>query len=225
MNYIQQAFQGKNEWYHWVITSVLVFFGWQVVGVIPLLVVAMRYSSDMNEFSKAAQDGFMNIGIESTFFLFLLIFMFAVGLLFLIFGLTYIHKRSVQSLVTSRAKIDWKRFWFGFITWGILVTVVIGIGILISPEQYTYNFKAGPFFGLLLVSFLFLPLQTSFEELLFRGYFMQGIGILVNNRWVPLLITSVCFGLLHGANPEVEKLGSISMVFYIGTGFFMGLPL
>jgi hypothetical protein len=68
MNYIQQAFQGKNEWYHWVITSVLVFFGWQVVGVIPLLVVAMRYSSDMNEFSKAAQDGFMNIGIESTFF-------------------------------------------------------------------------------------------------------------------------------------------------------------
>jgi hypothetical protein len=76
---------------------------------------------------------------------------------------------------------------------------------------------------LLLVSFLFLPLQTSFEELLFRGYFMQGIGVLVNNRWLPLLITSVCFGLLHGANPEVEKLGSISMVFYIGTGFFYGI--
>lgn len=223
MNYIQQAFQGKNEWYHWVITSILVFFGWQVVGVIPLLVVAMNHSSDMNEFSRAAQDGFMNLGIESTLFLFLLIFMFAIGLLFLIFGLTYIHKRSVQTLVTSRAKIDWNRFWFGFITWGILATVVIGIGILISPEQYIYNFKAGPFFGLLLVSFLFLPLQTSFEELLFRGYFMQGIGVLVNNRWLPLLITSVCFGLLHGANPEVEKLGSISMVFYIGTGFFYGI--
>jgi len=52
---------------------------------------------------------------------------------------------------------------------------------------------------------------------------MQGIGILVKNRWFPLIFTSVCFGLLHGANPEVEKLGSISMVFYIGTGLFYGI--
>jgi membrane protease YdiL (CAAX protease family) len=52
---------------------------------------------------------------------------------------------------------------------------------------------------------------------------MQGLGVLVKNKWVPLLITSVCFGLLHGANPEVQKLGSILMVFYIGTGFFYGI--
>jgi membrane protease YdiL (CAAX protease family) len=66
-------------------------------------------------------------------------------------------------------------------------------------------------------------LQTSLEELLFRGYFMQGIGVLAKNRWLPLLITSVVFGLLHGANPEVQKLGNITMVFYIGTGFFFGI--
>ena len=36
-------------------------------------------------------------------------------------------------------------------------------------------------------------------------------------------MTSVIFGLLHGMNPEVEKLGYITMVFYIGTGFFFGI--
>jgi len=223
MNYIQQAFKGEYKWYNWVITSIAVFFGWQILGVIPLMVVAAMHTSTMDEFSKAAQDSFMNLDIQSSLFLFLMIFMFAVGLLFLIIGVSYIHKRTVKSLVTSRNKIDWKRFWFGFITWGIIATVVTGIGILISPESITYNFKAQPFFILVFVSFLFLPLQTSFEELLFRGYFMQGLGILAKNRWVPLLITSVCFGLLHGANPEVEKLGYISMVFYIGTGFFYGI--
>jgi membrane protease YdiL (CAAX protease family) len=92
-----------------------------------------------------------------------------------------------------------------------------------SPENYIWNFKPIPFFTLLAVSFLFLPFQTTFEELLFRGYLMQGIGTVVKNRWFPLIFTSVCFGLLHGANPEVEKLGAISMVFYIGTGFFYGI--
>ncbi|MEZ4841555.1 MAG: CPBP family intramembrane glutamic endopeptidase [Flavobacteriaceae bacterium] len=43
------------------------------------------------------------------------------------------------------------------------------------------------------------------------------------NRWLPLLLTSIVFGLLHGANPEVEKLGWGIMVFYIGTGLFFGI--
>ena len=292
MNYIQQAYKGKNKWYHWVITIVLVIFGWQFLGAIPLLVTAVMHSADMTEFTKAGEDSFMSLGINSNLFLFLMIFMFAIGLLFLIIGVKYIHKRTVTSLITSRNTIDWKRFWFGFITWGILAVVIIGVGILISPENYTYNFKATPFFILLAISLLLLPLQTSFEELLFRGYFMQGLGTattnkrfpivfiyllltiitmlvlskvkgysffdmgivfvaftlvfffifglksassffsstfnnnllkLFNSKLTPLILTSVCFGLLHGANPEVEKLGYISMVFYIGTGLFYGI--
>jgi membrane protease YdiL (CAAX protease family) len=31
------------------------------------------------------------------------------------------------------------------------------------------------------------------------------------------------FGLLHIANPEVEKLGYGILVYYIGTGFFLGI--
>lgn len=223
MNYIQQAYKGKNKWYHWVITIVLVFFGWQFLGAVPLLVTAIMHSADMTEFTNAAADSFMSLGINSNLFLFLMIFMFAIGLLFLIIGVKYLHKRTITSLVTSRNTIDWKRFWFGFITWGVLATVIISVGILISPENYIYNFKATPFFILLAISLLFLPLQTSFEELLFRGYFMQGLGILAKNRWLPLILTSVCFGLLHSANPEIEKLGYIAMVFYIGTGFFYGI--
>ena len=52
---------------------------------------------------------------------------------------------------------------------------------------------------------------------------MQGLGIWVKNKWFPLIFTSVVFGLLHGANPEIEKLGYIALVFYIGTGFFFGI--
>ena len=223
MNYIQQAYKGNNQWYHWIFTLILVFFGWQIIGVFPLTGVAISYSSDMNEFANAAQNNFMTLEIDKNLFLFLIIISFIFGLLTLIIGVKYIHRRTFKSLVTSRNLIDWKRFWFAFFTWGIIAIILTIVGIFMSPENYIWNFKPIPFFTLLAVSFLFLPFQTTFEELLFRGYLMQGIGTVVKNRWFPLIFTSVCFGLLHGANPEVEKLGAISMVFYIGTGFFYGI--
>ncbi len=223
MNYIQQAFKGNNEWYHWIFTIILVFIGWQILGVIPLVMTAFASTENITEFANAAANNFMTLGINKNLFLFLMLFMFAVGLVFLLIGIKYIHKRTITSLVTSRKKIDWKRFFFGFLSWGILVVVLSVIGIYLAPENYTYNFNAKPFFILVAISIVFIPLQTSLEELLFRGYFMQGLGVLAKNKWVPLLITSVCFGLLHGANPEVQKLGSILMVFYIGTGFFYGI--
>ena len=223
MNYIQQAYKGKNEWYHWVLTIVLVFFGWQILGVIPLVMAAAAKSENVAQFSEFAKDNFMTAGIDKNFFLFLMIFTFFVGLLFLCIGIKYVHKRSITSLVTSRDKIDWKRFFYGFFVWGILAIVMSYVGVLLAPENFIWNFNATPFFILVAISFLFLPFQTSLEELLFRGYFMQGIGVLAKNRWVPLIITSVVFGLLHGANPEVAKLGQITMVFYIGTGLFYGI--
>ena len=223
MNYIQQAFKGNNEWYHWIFTIILVFIGWQILGVLPLVMTAFAFTENMTEFANAAANNFMTLGINKNLFLFLMLFMFAVGLVFLLIGIKYIHKRTITSLVTSRKKIDWKRFLFGFLSWGILVLVLSVIGIYLAPENYTFNFNAKPFFILVGISIVFIPLQTSLEELLFRGYFMQGLGTLAKNKWVPLVITSVCFGLLHGANPEVQKLGSILMVFYIGTGFFYGI--
>ncbi len=223
MNFIQQAYKGKNDWVYYLGGIMLVIFGWQFLGILPLLVTAIMYSEDISEFSRAAGDSFMTLGINKNLFLFMMILMFAIGLIFLFIAIKFIHKRAVKTLITSRESIDWSRFWFGFITWGILGAVMIFIGILFEPESYTWNFKPVPFFTLVFISFLFLPLQTSFEELFFRGYFMQGLGTWFKNRWVPLIVTSVAFGLLHGANPEVEKLGYISMVFYIGTGFFFGI--
>ena len=223
MNYIQQGFKGKSDWYIWLITILLVFFGWQIIGAIPLIMVAYSHSEDLNEFVTAGNDNFMTLGIDKNLFLFLMLFTFVVGFIALVISIKFVHKRTLTSLVTSRKKIDWKRFWFGFITWSSSIIILTTLGIYFAPEDYTYNFKPVPFFILVTISLLFLPLQTSLEELLFRGYFMQGIGIIAKNRWVPLIITSVSFGLLHGANPEIAKLGSIILIVYVGTGFFYGI--
>ncbi|MCB0442592.1 MAG: CPBP family intramembrane metalloprotease [Flavobacterium sp.] len=141
----------------------------------------------------------------------------------LLLWVKFIHGQSIRSLTTSRKKVDWKRIFFSFSVWGLFTIVTTLIFYFLSPESFVINFNPIKFFSFLIIALLLIPLQTSFEEYFFRAYLMQGIGVLTKSRLIPLLITSVTFGLMHIANPEVGKLGMIIMVYYIGTGFFLGI--
>jgi hypothetical protein len=147
----------------------------------------------------------------------------AFGLVVVLGWTKLVHPQSIRSLTTSRKKVDWGRVFFGFGIWALIITGLTLADRLISPEDYVWNFQWEAFWKLDLVAILLIPLQTSFEEYLFRGHMMQGLGIISGNRWIPLLVTSVIFGLMHLGNPEVGKLGLGVMVFYIGTGFFLGI--
>jgi len=214
MNFIQQAYKGKNDWWRYVITIAIVMSPF-ILNFVMYLVVPELFEQlykDMENFQG-----------NKNLFLLENLFPFVVLLVFLFLFVKFLHQRSVTSLVTSRSKIDWKRVFYAFGLWFFISIVFLAIGIYMDSDSLIWNFKPIPFLFLVLISLVFLPLQTSLEELLFRGYLMQGLGVLVKNRWVPLLITSVLFGLLHSLNPEVEKLGYGIMVFYIGTGLLFGI--
>ena len=148
----------------------------------------------------------------------------AIGL-FVVLGWTkLVHPQSITSLTTSRKKIDWGRIFTSFFIWGTITTVFTLVSVYyIAPEEYVNNFDTTKFLILLPIAIILVPLQTSFEEYLFRGYMMQGLGIWAKNKWLPLLVTSVLFGLMHIANPEIGKIGYVLLVYYIGTGFFLGI--
>jgi len=220
--YIKQAFNFIHNWWLYIaglaIIVVAVVLG-QIPYTIILIAKATEAGLDLQNLDLSQTMGL----IESNLNLFLMLLPFAAGFLGIFFVAKALHQQSVRSLTTSRSKIDWKRFWFAFLFWGIISSGLVLIDHYMSPENYVFNFKLVPFLILAGIAIVLVPLQTSFEEYLFRGYLMQGIGVLCKNKWVPLIITSVLFGILHIANPEIEKLGYILLVHYIGTGFFLGI--
>jgi hypothetical protein len=223
MNFIQQAFKGKNDWWRYLLAIIVIFTGWQIVGIIPITVTAKVHANDINEFYDAANNNFLGLGINANLYLFVMILMFLIGLLFIFMSVKLIHQRKVITVLTSRPAFDWKRFFFAIIVWSFLSLLFIIIDYFNHPQDFVLNFKLIPFLILVFISIVFLPFQTSFEEVLFRGYLMQGLGILVRNKWFPLVITSAAFGLLHSFNPEIDKLGYIIIWYYIGTGFLFGV--
>ena len=220
--YIKQAFNIKNDWWLYIagiaIIVIAVILG-QIPYTIILIAEAVEAGLDLKQLDMSQT---MKL-LDSNFNLFLMLLPFAAGLLGVFFVVKALHKQSIKSLTTSRSKIDWRRFWFAFLFWGIISSGLVLVDCYMSPENYVLNFKLVPFLILAAIAIVLVPLQTSFEEYLFRGYLMQGIGVLCKNKWVPLVVTSVLFGLLHITNPEIDKLGYILLVHYIGTGFFLGI--
>jgi len=223
MNFIQQAYLGKIEPWRFILTFFITIVGWQIVGIIPISITAIWHAKDYSTFLKAANDNFMGLGIDANLYLFVMVLMFAIGLAFLFIGITGIHKRSIRSVMTSRTSFDWNRFFWAAALWAILSISFMAVDYFNHPQDFVWNFKLVPFIILVLISVLFIPLQTSFEEVFFRGFFMQGIGLASRNRLTPLLLTSIIFGLLHSLNPEVEKMGMQLMIYYIGTGLLFGV--
>lgn len=220
--YIEQAYKGLNDTWRYALGFVVVFIGWQIIGGLPL-VTALLLKSDSLSVLAGGDLGVMAEILGSNTFLFFMLLSSVIGIVFL-FGYTkLVHKQRIRHLTTSRKKIDWKRILFAFGVWAFISTLFIGIGIYISPDDYEWNFKLGPFLILTIISVIMIPIQTSMEEYFMRGYMMQGLGILAKNRWFPLVITSTLFGVMHIANPEVAKLGYGILIFYIGTGFFLGI--
>lgn len=211
--FIEQAFKGKNDWWRVLIVTLLstgIFIA-NVIAFFTLPKEAIDKSMElMKEFSN-----------NTALLLNLLPFAFLLGLLFL---LVYaIHNRSVLSLTTSRSRVDFKRILLSFGLIVLLTGLGFGISYYADSSEIIWNFHPTKFITLLIISLLLFPFQIGLEEYLFRGYLMQQIGVAVRNKWFPLVITSVCFGLLHSANPEVAEMGFGVMVFYIGTGFLLGI--
>lgn len=217
--FIQQAFKYQHEFWRYIV-GVLIVIVAVIAGQIPLGVAIMLKGG--YEIVEMTENEMLQV-LDSNLSLFLLLLTFAVGLAALFVVVRILHSQPIKALTTTRKKVDWGRFFFGFGLIAIFSTVVTLGDYFTNPEDYIFNFQPTPFFIMLVIALVMIPLQTSFEEYLFRGYLMQGVGTLVKNRWFPLVLTSLIFGGLHFFNPEVTKLGNIIMIYYIGTGFLLGI--
>nr|WP_321224329.1 CPBP family intramembrane glutamic endopeptidase [uncultured Psychroserpens sp.] len=290
--FIAQVFKIEHDFYKYLLGSLVVFSA-AFIGQFPLLgAVVMKVLSEGGNIDGINEKTMYGV-LDSNVFLLLALLSFVVAFVGLFIAVKYIHKQKMTAVATSRPKLDWKRIWFSFFFWGIISSGLVLIDYFyLAPEGYVYNFEMQRFIILAIIAIILVPIQTSLEEYLFRGYLMQGfgaatvekhfpfaflislftiplfivlnikyslsylqnglmlvaiivIGIIVfqimnktnkfesngfnslrnvcQRNWTPLLITSAIFGLLHIANPEIGKLGYSLLVYYIGTGLFLGI--
>ena len=225
--YIEQAFKGYTDWWRYLLGVLFIFFIWQLGSLIHFFSVFFKIYQKGFSYEyvmhKVLDINVMMTTLESNLNFFLLLLGFAFGFGAIILVVKIFHQLDMKNLITTRPKIDWKRVGLSF---GIITVFISGSILLdykLSPENYEYNFELNRFLILALIGIVMVPIQTTFEELYFRGYLMQGLGSVFKSRAVALILTSVLFGALHFGNPEIGKLGNELLITYIGTGFLLGI--
>tara|TARA_B100001057_G_scaffold130276_1_gene129324 strand:- start:3025 stop:3927 length:903 start_codon:yes stop_codon:yes gene_type:complete len=211
-----KSFRLKGFWYYILGSFLIILFN--SFAQIPLLSFA---SWDSITPDSNPMDIFNDISKNLRFFLLLLTFVLTVpGILLVV---NKLHDLPIMSIISKRKKIDYNRILFAFTIAGTIISLSVLIGYYLSPENYELNFKLKEFLILTIIAILFVPIQTSVEEIVFRGYLMQGFGHWLNSRFMALFLTSTIFGFLHFFNPEINKLGNSFIILYIISSFTFGI--
>jgi membrane protease YdiL (CAAX protease family) len=92
---------------------------------------------------------------------------------------------------------------------------------LLWPETYSWNFDPRAFVPFAFLTLLLIPIQTSSEELFFRGYLVQAASLISRNSLFLAITSGVLFALPHMANPEVAANFVVVLLTYFVLGAFL----
>lgn len=118
---------------------------------------------------------------------------------------TRCHHRTFLSVITTKSKINFKKIIVGFSIFFIFISISSLLEYLIWPSTFRFSFDIKKFIIILPVGLILTPIQTTAEELFFRGYLLQWMGLKIKNKYVILLLSGLIFMVGHFANPEFDN--------------------
>lgn len=216
--YVEAAGWDKYRWWRYVLGLVVILFAGLVVNgiVAPRIAFLLDGQEGLAAFSRldyaalGPVGGFVAVMASFPFFL--------AGILI---AVTLVHQRHPRTLVTARERVSWRRVGHGFVAWFVPFCLIGGLGqYFFYPDTFSFNSDLTTFARFVPIALLFTAIQTTTEELFFRGYIVQGASLVWSNRIFLAIAAAVIFTLPHLFNPEVGTGGwlTVFVTYFLGPG-------
>ena len=141
--------------------------------------------------------------------------------LLLVYWIPRVERKSLESV--GFGKFKWRHLWMGLLVFFLATVALIVSGILLEanglepirslqPVLKTYSFFT--LFGLFLTG-------TILEEIFYRGYLIERLGLLLGRRWLAGIISWLAFTLVHlkffglGPTIDVSVLSAALVLLYL----------
>ena len=184
--FLQNSRKGKNTWWRYVLSFLSIIVAFVIINlVIRSFIGDLRARFSGNDL---AQDVIMYSLISFTF-------LFAL----LIFGIvsTKLHQRPFMTYINIEKTFNMKAFIVGFLIFGILIFISNLLTDYAKFELFLKDFKWKNFSLLFILSFISIAIQSFFEELVVRGYILQGLSLKIKKLIPLLVVNSLIFGIMH----------------------------
>uniref|UniRef100_A0A7C4KGF5 Alpha/beta fold hydrolase n=1 Tax=Anaerolinea thermolimosa TaxID=229919 RepID=A0A7C4KGF5_9CHLR len=194
--FFEAARTGNHRWWRVILTLVFVFASLTVATALLVTPLLMVYpSTDL--LNRAPLPLALTAALAP----------FGAAWLALGYALPVFHRRPFRSLLLPGGAFRWRLFFVSGGLWALLAAAVDGVQAMLGAGDYRWSFEARHFWPYLGAALVWMPVQTSAEELIFRGYLTQVFGARARRIGWPLLAPALIFALLHLPNPEVSALG------------------
>lgn len=215
MNTFVRPAEGNNSVWRYLLSLLVIvglfFFGSILIVFYMFLMSEFNPSLTINWDELALSDPLADIYLQH------IVYFIAIPGIWI--AVRFIMKRRFLSIITPNQSLNWKRIFFGFGTYVLLMFIAGLVDFLIHPDRFLLQeFHASRFFLLLAAAVFLVPIQTSAEEFLFRGFLLQFAGKLTANAVVLTAIIGGLFGVLHFGNPEMENGALWAGIGYITIG-------
>ncbi len=201
VTYVEAARWGKHRGWRYPLGLVIILFAWLVVGSGASVLVAFALGGQADPSVLGPVEYYLFVMASFLFFL--------VGVLI---AVSLVHRRHPRTLVTAWERIDWHRVGHGFVAWFVPFCLIGGLGqYLFYPDTFSFNSDLTTFALFVPIALVLTAIQTTTEELFFRGYIVQGASLIWSNRVFLAIVPAVIFTVPHLLNPEAIAGGWLTI--------------
>ncbi|MEY3430628.1 MAG: hypothetical protein RJB30_560 [Actinomycetota bacterium] len=131
----------------------------------------------------------------------------------------WILKRPLRSLFTRSDRSFLRQVRVGALAMVVLLLVTGLPDFIFNNSDYNFTFDAARFAPYLMIALILIPIQTTAEEVFFRGWIQQRIENGRRSIWTISIIGGALFALPHLGNSEVNGEFFFALVGYGASGF------
>lgn len=229
LKFIRGAASGKNDFWRYCVGVIAILGCWLASAVVAQLLSLNWWrfqgaAGPLPSVLESSTPGLFNSAMLGTYVL--------LNLSFLVLGLsvlavvTVLHQRSPLTLISPYRQFCYRRVGAGFGVWFAIAMGQTAIEYWLRPEAFVSDFSVQNWLLFLPLALILTPIQTSAEEIFFRGYLLQAMGLVIRQPTALALVASLPFATVHFANPEMGRDALwMGLAYFLLAIFLTGITL
>ncbi len=218
---IEEPNQRPKLW-RWILGTFIILVSWLILGAILTAVFAGLFGLDLLALAGTDKESLATIrSYEPWQAGSAVLVSFLPLLLVPILLHRYLLRLPLKELFTRSNRSFSREVLIGALVMSLLLLVTGLPDFIFNNSSYAWSFDAARFIPYLLVAFTLIPIQTTAEEVFYRGWIQQRLENGKRSIWLVSILGGLLFALPHLGNPEVSGNLFLPILGYGSTGFML----
>ena len=212
----------RPKLWRWILGTVIILFSWLIIGGLLTILVAEIFNLDLAVLTAVDDEGRALLRSYAPWQAASAVLISFIPLLLAPILLhRFLLRGKVKELFTRSG-----RSFAGEVRIGALVMLGLIFAssipdFIFNNSDYKWSFDLEKFLPYLVIALLLIPMQTTAEEVFYRGWIQQRLEKGARSIWLVSTFGGLLFALPHLANPEVSGNIALPIIGYGSTGFML----